>query len=225
MSRWGLGRAHPAPHFPSQIGRGAARPQILKQHRATRSRGLRFRGFSQWGWIPGPKVRREPQPERGAFHLSGFPQSPTPPAQGRPRRAEPGRTRGKGASHTCAKTVRLPSRGATFTRPWSQAAPVPARATPATAAAKGPGFGTARRLAANPRRSVPPQAARRALLPAAAIFAEAPQHLSRSENLSEAQISRDLSTPPPFPRPRLLGLRAGCGCPGDARSGGRSPAP
>lgn len=103
---------------------------------------------------------------------------------------------GAGLSRTCADTVRVPSRAAAFTRPWCHAAPAPARATPATAAARGPRLGTARRPAASPRLSLPPQAASQALLPAAAaIFAEGPErsphpHLLLPEN--RVVLSREL---------------------------------
>lgn len=115
----------------------------------------------------------------------------------------------------CAETARLPSRAATFTRLWCQAAPTPARAAPATAAAKGPGLGRARRLAASPRRSLPPQAASRAQLPAAAaIFAEAQLHgaslLPPPPTAGNSRDIRQASAPPTERAPwvRLLRRRS-----------------
>lgn len=110
-------------------------------------------------------------------------------------------------------------------RPWYHATPVPARATPATAAVRGPGRGKARLPAAIPRRSLPPQAASQApLVAAAAIFAEAHHHRLRRHGLfaglensrAAADIARSGRSPPGPSSSRSVG-----GCTGEARSLGR----
>lgn len=174
-----------------------------------------FAQFCLWSWAAGLSTPgrgetycHSPANSRGrVVGVSLTPQSPvgvsaaplapySAPRGPRPRREEGlGGGWQKGPVRTCAKTVRLPSGAVTFTRPWCHATPAPVSATPATAAAKGPGPGTPLRPAAHPRRSLAPQAASRTPR-AAAIFTEAPHPGPRPS-------TRELSCP--------SGLARSCG--------------
>lgn len=152
-------------------------------------------------------------PGRASRHLPSRSSGLAPAAWGLRCLRLPGASEGgAGLSRTCANTVRVPSRAAAFTRPCCHAAPAPARATPATAAARGPRLGIARRPAASPRLSLPPQAASRALLPAAAaIFAEAPERRAPPTPSVARELSWALARahqPPPCSALVLLGVAA-----------------
>lgn len=167
-------------------------------------------------WIRAPPPRS--LGERNKRRRPRAPAGPPPLTPPRRRRREGlGGSRRKGPVRTCAKTVRPAAGAATFPRPWYHAAPAPASATPATAAARGPGVGTARRQAATPRRSLAPQAASRAPR-AAAIFAEAPVvgRAPRRENSGAPQASREPAAP------RLPSLSRSCVAVGVAEETGVS---
>lgn len=157
--------------------------------------GSRTRKGAQWGLM----VRVSLTP----VGVSAAPRAPySAPRDPQRRRKELSGGWRKGLVHTCAKTVRLPSGTATFTRPWCHATPAPASATPATAAAKGPGPRTARWPAANPRHSLAPQVASWTLR-AAAIFAEALRAARTSLPGGPREILR-LSPRPPSCSQKLL---------------------
>lgn len=151
---------------------------------------LRFvRGFGQGG---------DPSPPCQVFRRAAR-TLPHPHVPGRASE-ELGGGRRKGPFPTCARTEWRPCGAATLTRPWYHATPTPASATPASDAATG--------RAAAPRRSLSPQATRRALrTTAAAMFAEVPAPLQTTTLATFGLARSAASAPPPAPAPWVRSLR------------------